>query len=135
MAQLGNTNGFKRGFDANRYTAPNMGLAVHKNKIGDMVRQRVPPQLIVNYLSDLMTSEDTSPALGFQVAKYILDRALGVPLPVDKQHELNKRIEADKSLSHYSNEEIREQITTLEEELFSRDRIEIILNEYRDQVE
>ena len=135
MSVIGNTNGFKKGFDANRYANKNTGLTVYTEKVGLMLRQQVPAEEISKYMYSVMTDPNTSQELVVKVAINIMDRACGKALPADRHYALERQKEADRSFSDLSDHELEARIVLLIAEQDKRKRVEIIINEYVKQSE
>ena len=78
MAQKGNTNGFKRGYDANRYVKTNNGLVAFHNQLGELLRAQSIDA--VSFLINTMNDDKAALKLRMVAAKEILDRGIGRPV-------------------------------------------------------
>lgn len=125
-----NGNGFKKGYDPNRFANKQTGLSVYTDELGIMLRERVSPELVSDYMYSTMLADDTSKELGIRIAIEIMNRGCGAALPADKHYALQRQMAADSSFSDLSNTEIEQRIAALYDELDKRNRVEKILNEY-----
>ena len=131
-----NQTSFKPGYDARRHVFyKGNGLTVYNDKLGLMLRKQIEPALVSKYMHSVLINTDNPHELRVKVAIDILNRREGKALPMDRLYDLNKQIEADKGLHSFSDDEIEEKIDLLQDELRSRRRVEIILNDYAKQSE
>lgn len=78
MAKKGNTNGFKKGFDANRYVPTNNGLVAFHSELSELLRAQSLDALTL--LVDTMNNPEAALKLRIVAAKEVLDRGIGRPV-------------------------------------------------------
>lgn len=104
MAQIGNTNGFQKGYDAKRFIPTNKGLTEFHLKLGELLRSH--SLAAINFILNTMKDEDADPKLRLIAAIEILNRGLGKPVDVSVIATLNASKAQD--ITELSNAELTE---------------------------
>ena len=72
------TNGFKKGYDANRYVKTNHGLVAFHAQLSELLREQSVNA--VSFLINTMNDDKAALKLRMVAAKEILDRGIGRPV-------------------------------------------------------